>query len=58
MQGSKARDYEEAAGWLATARQAYVAMGRQGEWRQYLNSLLETHARKYKLVPLLQALER
>ena len=58
MDGSKARDYEEAASWLAKARQAYFAMGRQGEWRQYLNSLLETHARKYKLVPLLRALER
>lgn len=58
MDGSKARDYEEAAGWLVKVRQAYFAMGRQGEWRQYLNSLLGKHARKYKLVPLLQALER
>ncbi|HOS80367.1 MAG TPA: SWIM zinc finger family protein, partial [Anaerolineae bacterium] len=58
MDGSKARDYEEAAGWLVKVRQAYFTMGRQGEWRQYLNSLLGKHARKYKLVPLLQALER
>jgi hypothetical protein len=31
-------------------------MGREEEWRTYLSELLDRHQRKYKLVPMLEAL--
>jgi len=55
MDEGKAGAYEDAAEWLARSRPAYVA-GRASEWNQYLGGLIEKHARKYKLVPLLKAL--
>lgn len=56
MDGGKAAHYHHAAEWLAKARLAYRVAGKEAEWRQYLQALLETHARKYKLVPMLRAL--
>lgn len=56
MNGAKAEYYSSAANWLAKARTAYRNMHREEEWRMYLNELLARHRRKYKLVPMLEAL--
>ncbi|RME88471.1 MAG: SWIM zinc finger domain-containing protein [Anaerolineae bacterium] len=48
--------YHHAVRWLEKARAAYRAAGREAEWRAYLENLLQRHARKYKLVPMLKAL--
>lgn len=56
MNAADAKHYDAAAGWLRRAREIYLQHGRQAEWERYLNQLLQMHARKYKLVPLLRAL--
>ena len=56
MNGGKAEYYYSAASWLAKARTAYRATGREKEWQAYLGELLTQHGRKYKLVPMLKAL--
>ena len=56
MNGGKAEYYTSAANWLAKARTAYRATGREKEWQAYLGELLTQHGRKYKLVPMLKAL--
>ncbi len=58
MDAGKASHYDEAARWLARSRPAYEATGRKSDWLRYLDGLLETHARKYKLVPMLRGLRR
>lgn len=46
-------------GWCKhKARAAYRAAGRESEWRTYLEELIRRHGRKYKLVPMLEALRR
>jgi uncharacterized Zn finger protein len=55
MDAGKAQYYDAAAGWLRKARAAYRAADREDEWRAYLAELLDR--RKYKLVPLLKALQ-
>jgi uncharacterized Zn finger protein len=57
MNGGKSAAYDDAAAWLRRAREIYAQHGRLAEWEPYLEGLLATHGRKYKLVPLLQALE-
>ena len=54
MNEGKAKYYDSAVGWVRTARDIYLQHGRSAEWQAYLNGLLETHARKYKLVPMLR----
>lgn len=56
MDEGKAQYYGVAARWLAHARDAYRAAGREAEWQAYHQELLSLHGRKYKLVPLLQQL--
>jgi uncharacterized Zn finger protein len=56
MDAGKADRYDYAAQWVARARDAYRAMGAETLWQDYKRSLLEKHARKYKLVPMLQRL--
>jgi len=56
MDQKKADKYDIAARWLAKAKEAYAAAGRQEEWQEYLAGVLEQHHRKHKLVPLLRAL--
>ena len=56
MNGGQAGHYATAARWLGKARAAYQAASRAAEWQLYLNGLLATHSRKYKLVPMLKAL--
>lgn len=54
MDAGSSKRYDTAVSWLGTAREIYQQEGRLGEWETYLDSLLETHHRKYKLVPLLR----
>ncbi|MCB9433879.1 MAG: SWIM zinc finger domain-containing protein [Ardenticatenaceae bacterium] len=55
MDAGKAQNYDVAAKWLARAKPIYLAAGKAEAWRSYLDGLLETHRRKYKLVPMLRA---
>jgi len=56
MNDGDAKHYQDAAEWLRRARTIYTQHDRLNEWRPYLAGLLETHSRKYKLVPMLKAL--
>lgn len=56
MDAGKADRYHHAARWVARARDAYRAAGQEAEWQNYIAHLLETHQRKYKLVPMLREL--
>jgi uncharacterized Zn finger protein len=48
--------YELAARWLHEAARAYEDEGREEEWQKIITGLIETHRRRYKLKPLLEAL--
>ena len=54
MDAGRSGAYDTAVSWLGTARDIYQQHQRQNEWETYLDSLLETHHRKYKLVPMLR----
>jgi uncharacterized Zn finger protein len=54
MNEGKAKYYDSAVGWVRTARDIYLQHARGAEWQAYLNGLLDLHARKYKLVPMLR----
>ena len=56
MNEGRSGHYEEAAQYLARARAGALAAGKPDEWRAYINGVLTTHGRKYKLVPLLRPL--
>ncbi len=56
MDAGKAQYYAAAANWLGRARDAYRAMGQEAAWQAYQAELLRIHGRKYKLVPMIQAL--
>jgi uncharacterized Zn finger protein len=56
MDEGRAQYYSAAAGWLRRAATAYRAAGRGAEWSAYRADLMQRHARKYKLMPLLKAL--
>ena len=56
MDGGQSRYYHHAVAWLKRSRAAALGSGRQDEWRQYVDSLLLRHARKYSLVPQLKQL--
>lgn len=56
MDAGKAQRYDDAVAWLAHAKQAYLAAGRNDEWRRYLEGVRTTHQRKYKLINLLKRL--
>lgn len=56
IEGGKSQLYEAAARWLEKARTASVAVGREAEWRAYIEGIIASHKRKYRLVPLLEAL--
>jgi uncharacterized Zn finger protein len=57
MDKGRAELYSAAVNWLAKTRRAYQILGRIEEWQAYLNELLIQHGRKYKLVPMLKALQ-
>ncbi len=56
MDAGDSQHYDDAVGWLRRAREIYLSHHREAEWTAYLNGLLEKHARKYKLVPMLRNL--
>ncbi len=56
MDAGKAQHYGAAAEWLKRVRDAYRASDRTADWQAYRDSLLATHGRKYKLVPMIRAL--
>ncbi|MCP4360736.1 MAG: SWIM zinc finger domain-containing protein [Chloroflexi bacterium] len=56
MDAGQAKNYDTAVSWLRLARDIYLQHGRQAEWHDYLNGLLNKHSRKYKLVPMLRTI--
>ena len=56
MDEGRSKYYAEAIAWLAKARAAYLADGREEEWQVYLDELINRHQRKYKLRPMLENL--
>lgn len=56
MDEGRSKYYAEAIAWLAKARDAYLADGREEEWQVYLDELINRHQRKYKLRPMLENL--
>ena len=57
MGGGRSNHYEEAISWLEKARDAYLSSGREEEWLDYLDGLIDRHRRKYKLRPMLESLD-
>jgi len=53
-----AKHYGSAVEWLRRARAAYQAASRGEDWATYFQQLRAKHARKYKLIGLLDTLER
>ena len=58
MGAGHAKDYAVAADWLRRGRDILMAAGMHARWDAHLSALMETHQRKYKLMPLLQNLGR
>ena len=58
MNAGRSDHYREAAAWLARARDAYRLLGRTDEWTVYIQELIATHRRKYRLRPLLEELSK
>jgi len=58
MEPGRATHYGEAISWLRHARAAYHMAGREADWSAYLNGVRGRYARKYKLMELIQQMER
>lgn len=58
VEAGDAKHYDSAIGWLRRARSGYEAAGRVQDWMAYVQQLRAKHIRKYKLVALLDGLER
>ncbi|KMO40920.1 SWIM zinc finger family protein [Methylobacterium aquaticum] len=56
LKGGSSRQYEKAAAWLAHARTAYLAQGRQREWATRIEALIVENKRRHSLRPLLESL--
>lgn len=54
MDAGRSGSYDTAVSWLRDARDIYQQLNRLPEWQRYLDGILETHQRKYKLVPMLR----
>lgn len=54
MDEGKAQYYYHAINWLRRVRAAYHQLGQQQEWKRYRTALLQIHARKRKLIFMLQ----
>lgn len=52
MNEGKAEYYYDAVEWLKKARAAYLVSGRQTYWSNYRTELVQTHARKRKLMEM------
>ncbi len=53
----KPNAYQEAAKYLRKAGEVMSRQNEQAQWDQYLSSLRETHARKRRLIEILDGLE-
>jgi uncharacterized Zn finger protein len=54
MNAAQAQYYYHAINWLCRVRAAYLQLGQKEQWKRYRTALLQTHARKRKLVSMLQ----
>ncbi len=54
MDAKKAEHYGHAIEWLKKARAAYLHLENRAEWVTYRTQLVQTHARKHKLMGLLK----
>lgn len=54
INAAQAQYYHHAINWLRRVRAAYLQLGQQQEWQRYRTALLQTHARKRKLISMLQ----
>jgi uncharacterized Zn finger protein len=54
MNEGKAQYYYHAINWLHKVRVAYLQLGQKQEWHRYRKELMQTHARKRKLVSMLE----
>ncbi|NJP10171.1 MAG: hypothetical protein HC866_12395 [Leptolyngbyaceae cyanobacterium RU_5_1] len=54
MDEGKAQYYYYAVNWLRKVRAAQLQLGQSENWKRYRKTLLQTHARKRKLVSMLQ----
>jgi uncharacterized Zn finger protein len=58
MNQGRSKHYAEAVSWLEKVRDAYLVDGREEEWRDYLDELIDCHQRRYKLRPMLEDLAK
>ena len=56
MDAGRSNDYAVAADWLRRGRDILIAADEQARWNTHLSALMETHQRKYKLMPMLEKL--
>ncbi len=54
MDAGKAKYYEDAVKLLQRIKAAYQALDQDATWQSYYQQLRDTHARKYKLIGLMQ----
>lgn len=54
MDGGKAEYYYYAVEWLKKVRAAYLESGKKADWLNYRENLMQTHARKRKLMGMFQ----
>ncbi|MEH1948796.1 MAG: SWIM zinc finger family protein [Nostoc sp.] len=54
MDAGKAEYYYYAVEWLKKARNAYLKSGKKADWLSYRENLMQTHARKRKLMGMFQ----
>jgi len=54
MNEGKSQYYYYATNWLRKVRAAYLQLEQQQEWKRYRTALIQTHARKRKLISMLQ----
>ncbi len=54
MDAGKAEYYYYAVEWLKKARNAYLESGNKADWLSYRQNLMQTHARKRKLIGMFQ----
>jgi uncharacterized Zn finger protein len=54
MDGGKAEYYYYAVEWLKKVRAAYLESGKKADWLSYRENLMQSHARKRKLMGMLQ----
>ncbi|MEH2109780.1 SWIM zinc finger family protein [Nostoc sp.] len=56
MDAGKAEYYYYAVEWLKKARNAYLESGKKADWLSYRENLIQTHARKHKLMGMFKPL--